>query len=186
MARGRQTSLVVVLSPQERETLERWQRATTMAAGLARRGRIILLLAEGHAPSQVAQWVGGQRGVVRQGATRFLAHRLDGLADPPGRGATGGFFPGGRGPRGAAGLRAPRSAGASPLPVGWRRTGASAHRRGARGGHFRRHRATPSARAAPPTLAASGLASPQAAAGCRLLCHHGGVDRPLRTSPQGG
>jgi hypothetical protein len=46
MARGRKTSWVIVLSPQERETLERWQRATTMAAGLARRGRMMLLLAE--------------------------------------------------------------------------------------------------------------------------------------------
>jgi hypothetical protein len=54
MARGRKTSLVIVLSPQERETLERWQRATTMAAGLARRGRMILLLAERYSPSQVA------------------------------------------------------------------------------------------------------------------------------------
>jgi hypothetical protein len=112
MARGRKTSLVIVLSPQERETLERWQRSTTMAAGLARRGRMMLLLAEGHSQSQVAQWVGVQRGVVRKWAKRFLAHRLDGLADTPGRGATGGFSPGGRDPCGAAGLRASGSAGA--------------------------------------------------------------------------
>jgi transposase len=93
MARGRKTSLVIVLSPQERATIERWQRATTMAAGLARRGRMILLLAEGHAHSQVAQWVGVQRGVVRKWAKRVLAQRLDGLADPPGRGAKGGGPP---------------------------------------------------------------------------------------------
>jgi Winged helix-turn helix len=106
MARGRKTSLVIVLSSQECETLERWPRSTTMAAGLARRGRMILLLAEGYSPSQVAQWVGVQRGVVRKWAKRFLAHRLEGLADIPGRGAKGGFSPGGRDPRGAAGLRA--------------------------------------------------------------------------------
>lgn len=128
MARGRKTSLVIVLSPQERGTLERWQRATTMAAGLARRGRMILLLAERYSQSQVAQWVGVQRGVVRKWAKRFLAHRLDGLVDTPGRGVKGGFPPGGRDPRGAAGLRASRSAGAEPLPMGLRRTGAPAHR----------------------------------------------------------
>jgi hypothetical protein len=114
MARGRKTSLVIILghSPQERATLERWQRSTTMAAGLARRGRMILLLAERSSQSQVAQWVGVQRGVVRKWAKRFLAHRLDGLVDTPGRGAKGGFSPGGRDPRRAAGLRASRSAGA--------------------------------------------------------------------------
>ena len=93
MARGRKTSLVIVLSPPEQETLERWPRSTTMAAGLSRRGRIILLLAAGHSQSQVAHWMGIQRGVVRKWAKRFLARRLDGLADAPGRGAKGGFPP---------------------------------------------------------------------------------------------
>jgi transposase len=44
MARGRKSSLHIVLSPAEQETLERWQRSTTIAAGLARRGKLILLL----------------------------------------------------------------------------------------------------------------------------------------------
>jgi hypothetical protein len=101
MARGRKASLVMVLSPTERETLERWQRSTTIAAGLARR----------QSQSQVAQLVGVQRGVVRKGAKRFLAQRLEGLADAPGRGATGGFSPRGRHPRGTPGLRAPGAAG---------------------------------------------------------------------------
>jgi hypothetical protein len=118
MARGRKSSLRIVLSPTERETLERWQRSTMLAAGLARRGRLILLLAAGHSQSSVAQLVGVQRGVVRKWAKRFLAQRLDGLTDAPGHGAKGGFSPRSRDPRGAAGLRAPRSAGPQPLPVG--------------------------------------------------------------------
>ena len=86
MARGRKSSLRIVLSPEERQTLDRWQRSTTLAAGLARRGKIILLLAAGQSQSHVAQAVGVQRTVVRKWARRFLAQRLDGLADAPGRG----------------------------------------------------------------------------------------------------
>ena len=118
MARGRKSSWVILLSPTERETLERWPRSTTMAAGLARRGKMILLLADRHAQSQVAPLVGLQRGVVRQWATRFLGQRLDGLADAPGRGAKGGVPPRGRHPRGTPGLRAPGSAGPQPVPGG--------------------------------------------------------------------
>jgi hypothetical protein len=96
--------LRIVLSPEEHQTLERWHRATTLAAGLARRGKIILLLAAGSSPSDVAQSVGVQRAVVRKWAKRFLTQRLDGLADAPGRGAQGAFPPGGRDPHRAAGL----------------------------------------------------------------------------------
>ena len=106
MARGRKSSLCLVLAPEERQTLERWQRSTTIAAGLARRGKIILLLAAGSSQSAVAQAVGVQRTVVRHWAKRFLAQRVDGLADAPGRGAKGGFSPGGRHPCRAPGLRA--------------------------------------------------------------------------------
>jgi transposase len=67
--------------------LEHWQRSTTIAAGLARRGKIILLLAGGNSQSEVGRTVGVQRTVVRKWAKRFLAQRLEGLADAPGRGA---------------------------------------------------------------------------------------------------
>ena len=128
MARGRKSPLVIELSPEERETLQRWQRSTTMAAGLVRRGRIILLLAERRSQSQVAQMAGVQRAVVRQWARRFLAQRLAGLGDDPGRGAKGVFPPGGGDLRGAPGLRTPRSPGAQYLPMGLLRTGAAADR----------------------------------------------------------
>ena len=106
MARGRKSTLRIVLFSEERQTLERWHRSTTLAAGLVRRGRIILLLAAGASQSAVAQAVGVQRTVVRHGAKRVLAQRLDGLSDAPGRGAKGSFSPGGRDPRRALGLRA--------------------------------------------------------------------------------
>jgi hypothetical protein len=128
MARGRKSPLVIELSPDERETLQRWQRSTTMAAGLVRRGRIILLLAEKHSQSHVAQVVGVQRAVVRQWARRFLAQRLAGLADAPGRGAKGVFSPGGGDPRGMLGLRTPRYPRPQSLPMGLPRTGAAARR----------------------------------------------------------
>jgi hypothetical protein len=128
MARGRKSSLHIVLSLEERQTLERWQRSTPLAAGLARRGKIILLLAARHSQTQVAQAVGVQRTVVRKWARRFRAQRLDGLADAPGRGAKGAFPPGGRDPRGASGVRAPRYPGSQPVPVGLRGTGTPAHR----------------------------------------------------------
>jgi hypothetical protein len=104
MARGRTSALRIILSSEERHTLERWQRSTTLAAGLVRRGKIVLLLAAGHSHSHVAQIVGVQRTVVRKWGRRFLAQRLDGLADAPGRGAKGGFSPGSRHPRRAPGV----------------------------------------------------------------------------------
>ena len=128
MARGRTSSLVITLSPTERETLERWQRSTTMVAGLARRGKMILRLADRHSQAQVAQLVGRQRGVVRKWAKRFLVQRLDGLADAPGRGAKGDFSPGGRDPCGTPRLRTSGCAGLQPLPVGLPRTGTPTHR----------------------------------------------------------
>src|SRR5918992_1210830 len=142
LARGRKSSRRLVLSPEEREPLERWQRSTTIAAGLARRGKILLLLAAGQAHSHVAQAVGVQRPVVRQWARRFRAQRRDGLADAPGRGATGGFSPSRRDARGASGLRTPRHPGPSPLAGGWRRTGPAAHGRWPRGGPLGRYGAS--------------------------------------------
>src|SRR2546430_16821100 len=93
MARGRKSSLRIVLSPEERQTLDRWQRSTTIAPGLVRRGKIILLLAAGHSQFHVAQAVGVQRTVVCNWARRLLGPRLDGRADAPGRGAKGGVSP---------------------------------------------------------------------------------------------
>lgn len=60
MARGRRSSLRMALSPEEYQTLGRWQRSTTITAGLVGRGKIILLLVAGSSQSDVAQAVGAQ------------------------------------------------------------------------------------------------------------------------------
>jgi hypothetical protein len=104
MARGGTSSIRIALSAEERHTLEHWQRSTTLAAGLVRRSKILLRWAAGRSHSYVAQAVGVQRTVARKWTRRFLAQRLDGLMDAPGRGAKGGFPPGGRHLRGTPGL----------------------------------------------------------------------------------
>ena len=49
--RGRKSPLVVILPVAERQELERWLRSTTLPAGLVRRARAVLLVAEGHSLS---------------------------------------------------------------------------------------------------------------------------------------
>ena len=87
MARGRKTSLTIRLTPAERQTLLAWQRATAIPAGLARRGRIILLLADGVPITAIAATVGISRRFIYTWARRFLEQGLAGLADKPGRGS---------------------------------------------------------------------------------------------------
>ena len=72
MARGRKTSLTIRLTPAERQMLQAWQRATSISAGHARRGRIILLLADGVPISDIAATVGISRRFVYKWAQRFL------------------------------------------------------------------------------------------------------------------
>ena len=86
MARGRKTSLTIRLTPVERQTLLAWQRATTISAGRARRGRIILLVADRVPISDVAATVGISRRFVYKWVQRFAQEGLEGLADKPGRG----------------------------------------------------------------------------------------------------
>jgi len=87
MARGRTTALTIRLTPTQRRTLLAWQRATTIRAGLARRGRIILLVADRMSISEVAATVGISRRFVYKWVQRFLQKGLEGLADKAGRGA---------------------------------------------------------------------------------------------------
>ncbi len=86
MARGRKTSLTIRLTPAERRTLLAWQRATTISAGRARRGRILLLVADGMPISDVAVTVGISRRFVYKWVQRFLETGVESLADKPGRG----------------------------------------------------------------------------------------------------
>ena len=86
MARGRRTSLTIRLTAQERRTLLAWQRSTTIPAGRARRGRVILLMADQVPISHIADTVGISRRFVYKWAQRFLQEGVAGLADKPGRG----------------------------------------------------------------------------------------------------
>jgi len=87
MARGRKTSLKITLTPAERRMLRAWQRATTIRAGLLRRARMILLLADEVPITDIAATVGLTRRHVYKWAQRFLAQGVEGLADKPGRGS---------------------------------------------------------------------------------------------------
>ena len=85
MARGRKTSHTIRLTPAQRRTLLAWQRAT-VPAGLARRARIILLLAEGVTITDIAAMVGISRRHTYKWIQRFVQEGLEGLHDKPGRG----------------------------------------------------------------------------------------------------
>jgi transposase len=86
MPHGRKTSFTIHLTPAQRQTLLVWQRSTTISAGLARRGRIILLLADGVTITDIATAVGMSRRHIYKWVQRFLLQGLEGLQDRPGRG----------------------------------------------------------------------------------------------------
>ena len=62
----------IILTVQEREKLEAWQRRTTISAGVARRARAILLLAAGKTQGETAKIVGMGRRMVRKWGRRFI------------------------------------------------------------------------------------------------------------------
>jgi hypothetical protein len=86
MARGRRTSFTIRLTPAERRTLLTWQRSTTIPAGLARRARLLLLLADGMTITEAAATVGLSRRHTYKWIQRFMQEGLEGLVDKPGRG----------------------------------------------------------------------------------------------------
>jgi transposase len=86
MPRGRKTSFTIHLTPAQRQTLLAWQRSTTISAGLARRGRMILLLADGVTITDIAAAVGMSRRHIYKWVQRFAQQGLEGLQDKPGRG----------------------------------------------------------------------------------------------------
>src|SRR5262249_51694848 len=85
MARGRKTSLTIRLTPAQRHTLLTWQRSTTTPAGLARRGRLLLLLADGMTITDAAAAVGLSRRHSYKWIQRFVQEGLAGLQDKPRR-----------------------------------------------------------------------------------------------------
>jgi hypothetical protein len=82
---GRRTALHVELTPEERRTLTRWQRQRTLPGGVMRRARLLLLVADGLALSEVARRVGLNRPHVYTWVRRFQAEGLAGLEERPRR-----------------------------------------------------------------------------------------------------
>lgn len=102
--RGRKSPLAVTLTEAERRELEHWLRSTTLRAGLVRRARAILLVAEGSSLSETARRVGLTRKRVRHWLSRFIKKRISGLYDQSGRGRKPVFSPRSRTASGQAGL----------------------------------------------------------------------------------
>jgi transposase len=87
MATAGRPRAALVLSGDERDTLERWARRHTSAQALALRCRIVLACAEGGNDIEVAERLGLYRGTVGKWRRRFIERRLDGLHDEPRPGA---------------------------------------------------------------------------------------------------
>lgn len=87
--RGRKTTLKIFLTSEERRELLRLQRSQFIPSGIAKRSRIILLMADGEAISHIALIVGIGRRFVYMWINRFLEageDRVAGLSDKVGRG----------------------------------------------------------------------------------------------------
>jgi predicted transcriptional regulator len=90
---GPRSLRVVDLGDQERATLEALTRRTTVAVGLVRRARMILLAADGMPLDRIAREVGADRTIVRTWVDRYRAGGLDGVRDRPRSGRPRTFSP---------------------------------------------------------------------------------------------
>jgi transposase len=73
----------LVLTEEERQTLERWARRRSSAQAVALRARIVLACAEGATNVAVAGQLGIWPQTVAKWRGRFVRERLEGLADEP-------------------------------------------------------------------------------------------------------
>jgi transposase len=80
---GPRSRRMIELDAEERATLERVTRRTTEAAGLVRRARIVVLVADGLPLDRVAREVGVRPNVVRTWADRYRAGGRAALQDRP-------------------------------------------------------------------------------------------------------
>jgi hypothetical protein len=90
---GPRSPRVIALSEGVRAELIRVTRSPSVAAGLARRARIVLLAAEGVPVRHIGPRVGVSRTVVRDWLDRFRALGLAGLQDRPRSGRPRTFSP---------------------------------------------------------------------------------------------
>lgn len=82
MGAGR-LAVVIELTDEERETLERLARRRSTAQGLALRCRIVLGAVEGRTNVDIAAELGCHAATVGKWRNRFSVRRVDGLADEP-------------------------------------------------------------------------------------------------------
>jgi transposase len=88
MARPGRPTVEIILSAEERATLERWARRHSSSQMLALRSKIVLAIAAGGATqAEIAAEMGCNAGTVSKWRNRFAADRLDGLVDAPRPGA---------------------------------------------------------------------------------------------------
>src|SRR6266545_939349 len=80
--RGRPT-VQILLSDDERQTLQRWARRGRSSQALALRCRIVLACAEGWSNVDVGEQLGVHATTVAKWRRRFATRRLEGLADEP-------------------------------------------------------------------------------------------------------
>jgi transposase len=73
----------IVLSDDERQTLQRWGRRPTSSQALALRCRMVLACAEGLSNVEAGRRLGVHDKTVSKWRRRFAARRLEGLADEP-------------------------------------------------------------------------------------------------------
>ena len=90
---GPRSARVVDLSDEERATLEALTRRTTVAAGLVRRARMVLLAADGMPLDRIARAVGADRTIVRTWVDRYRAGGRAALEDRPRSGRPRTFSP---------------------------------------------------------------------------------------------
>src|SRR3989441_1361093 len=86
MRTGRPTP-PVVLTADERQTLEQWARRPTTSQGLAQRARLVLACASTKTNGEIAATAGVTRQTVGRWRHRFVRKRLPGLLDEPRPGA---------------------------------------------------------------------------------------------------
>jgi transposase len=90
---GPRSARVVALSGKERAALEALTRRTTVAAGLARRARMVLLADDEMPLDQIARTLGADRTIVRTWIDRYRAGGLAALEDRPRSGRPRTFSP---------------------------------------------------------------------------------------------
>ena len=93
--RGRKSKIVVTLTEEQHQKLQYFVRCPNKPAGLVRRARAVLMLAEKNSFSEIQRQTGMQRRHLRKWAMRFVWQGIEGLNDKKRPGRKPVFSPGG-------------------------------------------------------------------------------------------